>query len=380
MNVNPIRVDRIEHLEDINNKIIAELHKCDFAVADLTYARPSVYFEAGFAQRMVPVVYTCRRDHISGKADDEYGNFRVHFDLQMKNIVPWSSPSDQEFARKLKKRIAHAVTPLVHSKLSQQSQQLMAQKFAALALKEKVRRTFGICVDLVKRSGYDGMEITFAELHEHFRGVGRSLHRMEEGLISRMEVLSPGWLGTKSIKGRQDAMMVHVVVTPTTRFLNELSTNLLDGPFYSVNPTSKSGRLNQLVEHVLICSFQKVPLSRIQRGLSQFRFDRTRNEFIYDGRQAVPTSRIRGFEELLVSEYSPFMVPESAFGLLGHNPGRKAHYYQASGRIVTKEAKFVGHLSIVPRHIHIRIVDGVESEPALEQSLVDWLKQIRRHC
>lgn len=61
LKITPVRVDRIEHLEDINNKIMAELKKCDFALADLTYARPSVYFEAGYANREVPVVYTCRQ-------------------------------------------------------------------------------------------------------------------------------------------------------------------------------------------------------------------------------------------------------------------------------------------------------------------------------
>lgn len=56
LNISPIRVDRIEHFEDINNKIISELKKSDFAVAHLTFGRPSVYFEVGFAQGKVPVV------------------------------------------------------------------------------------------------------------------------------------------------------------------------------------------------------------------------------------------------------------------------------------------------------------------------------------
>jgi len=60
-NITPVRVDRIEHLDDINNRIISELERCDFAIADLTFARPSVYYEAGYAQRSVPVIYTSRR-------------------------------------------------------------------------------------------------------------------------------------------------------------------------------------------------------------------------------------------------------------------------------------------------------------------------------
>ncbi len=111
LKITPIRVDRIEHLEDINNKIMAELNKCDFALADLTYVRPSVYFEAGYADRKVPVVYTCRSDHLSGRSDDPSGNFRVHFDLKMKNIISWSSPTDATFSKKLERRVRLAVLP-----------------------------------------------------------------------------------------------------------------------------------------------------------------------------------------------------------------------------------------------------------------------------
>jgi hypothetical protein len=116
LKITSVRVDRIEHLEDINNKIVAELHKCDIALADLTYARPSVYFEAGYAQRAVPVVYTCRSDHLSGRADDKFGNFRVHFDLRMKNIIPWSSPTDIKFAKALERRVRLAVLPILRDR------------------------------------------------------------------------------------------------------------------------------------------------------------------------------------------------------------------------------------------------------------------------
>lgn len=109
---------RLEHNDDIDDRIIREIRACDFAIADLTYARPSVYFEAGYAQREVPVVYTCRRDHFAPKEDDQFGNLRVHFDLQMKNIVRWSSPNDQSFAAKLSRRVRVVIRPLVSEKES----------------------------------------------------------------------------------------------------------------------------------------------------------------------------------------------------------------------------------------------------------------------
>ncbi len=44
--ITPIRIDRKEHNNDIDDEIISELKQCDLIISDLTYARPSVYFEA----------------------------------------------------------------------------------------------------------------------------------------------------------------------------------------------------------------------------------------------------------------------------------------------------------------------------------------------
>ena len=73
LNVKAIRVDRVEHNDDIDDRIIQSLEEADFVVADLTYARPSVYFEAGYAQRVIPVVYTVRKDHFDSKGNDPFG-------------------------------------------------------------------------------------------------------------------------------------------------------------------------------------------------------------------------------------------------------------------------------------------------------------------
>ena len=108
-----VRIDRVEHNDDIDDRIIKELKECDFVIADLTYARPSVYFEAGYGQREVPVIYTCRKDHFSPIEDDKFGNYRVHFDLQMKNIIPWTSPTDRNFLKKLNVRIQKVISPIV---------------------------------------------------------------------------------------------------------------------------------------------------------------------------------------------------------------------------------------------------------------------------
>ena len=100
--VKPVIINRRQSNDDINYQIFEQLDKADFCIADLTYTRPSVYFEAGYAQRSIPVIYTVRKDHL-GKGQPE--DLRVHFDLQMKPIIVWSGVSDLTFSNRLERRI-----------------------------------------------------------------------------------------------------------------------------------------------------------------------------------------------------------------------------------------------------------------------------------
>lgn len=102
LGVTPVIISRRQSNTDLNIQIMEQLRRSDLCVADLTYARPSVYFEAGFAQREVPVIYTVRRDHLSGGQPED---LRVHFDLSMRPIVVWNSPRDRGFARRLEQRM-----------------------------------------------------------------------------------------------------------------------------------------------------------------------------------------------------------------------------------------------------------------------------------
>lgn len=63
-------------------------------LADLTHARPSVYFEVGYAHGLgVPLLLTCREDHCRGKSD----HARIYFDLEQYKISYWSRTSKGEF-------------------------------------------------------------------------------------------------------------------------------------------------------------------------------------------------------------------------------------------------------------------------------------------
>lgn len=105
----PRRIDRVIHNDFIDRKIINEIENADVCIADLTYARQSVYFEAGFAQRKIPVIYTCRQDHFINKDDF----LMVHFDLRQRNIIPWNNVSDRVFPIALKKRLTNITRPII---------------------------------------------------------------------------------------------------------------------------------------------------------------------------------------------------------------------------------------------------------------------------
>ncbi|MBL9199413.1 MAG: hypothetical protein JNL39_02855, partial [Opitutaceae bacterium] len=105
--VKALRVDRVEHNEDIDNQIFHLLNASQLCIADLTHARPSVYYEAGYATgKEKPVIYIVRSDHFRRRsnAEDPHGNLRVHFDLQMKNVISWDG-SLVDFEKRLIRRL-----------------------------------------------------------------------------------------------------------------------------------------------------------------------------------------------------------------------------------------------------------------------------------
>jgi nucleoside 2-deoxyribosyltransferase len=139
LKVSPLRVNRVLHNEDVDDKIFELLDAADICIADLTYARPSVYYEARYAFAAgKPVIYIAREDHFQPLADDPEGNLRIHFDLQMKNIIPWKE-ANRKFADALRGRIRHVMRPLQDRKRISEARLLEQSKFAVLPMSEKIR-------------------------------------------------------------------------------------------------------------------------------------------------------------------------------------------------------------------------------------------------
>ena len=99
---NPILIDRKEHVNKIDDEIIAEIRRSRFVVADFMHgddgARGGVYYEAGFAHGLgIPVIFTCREDVFE----------KVHFDTRQYNHIVWETP--EELRSSLANRIAAVV-------------------------------------------------------------------------------------------------------------------------------------------------------------------------------------------------------------------------------------------------------------------------------
>lgn len=119
-----VKIDNVEHINDINDEIIAAIRRSRFMVCDLTGYRGGVYFEAGFAYGLgLDIIYTCRKDWIkpeilknkdkedikalfdSNGREIEVKKEGVHFDIEHRNRIEWEDDKLDEFKDKLEKRI-----------------------------------------------------------------------------------------------------------------------------------------------------------------------------------------------------------------------------------------------------------------------------------
>lgn len=81
----PIRIDRVEHINSITDEIISQIRQSKFLVSDFTGQRNGVYFEAGFMLGLGrPVIWACEK----GDLDN------VHFDARQYNTIDYADADD----------------------------------------------------------------------------------------------------------------------------------------------------------------------------------------------------------------------------------------------------------------------------------------------
>ncbi len=119
-----VKIDNVEHVNDINDEIIGQIRRSRFMVCDLTGYRGGVYFEAGFAYGLgLDVIYTCREDwfkeeilkneegqEVTSLYDNNSNEIQIkkegiHFDLAHRNRIGWSPDNPEDFKMQLENRI-----------------------------------------------------------------------------------------------------------------------------------------------------------------------------------------------------------------------------------------------------------------------------------
>jgi hypothetical protein len=84
----PLRIDKHEHVNRIDDEIIGQIKRSRFMVADFTGQRHGVYFEAGLMLGLGrPVIWMCRKDELSKEGG-------LHFDIRQFNFLAYESVAE----------------------------------------------------------------------------------------------------------------------------------------------------------------------------------------------------------------------------------------------------------------------------------------------
>jgi len=100
----PMRIDKKDHNNKIDDEIVAEIKRSAFVISDFTHGdkgmRGGVYYEAGLAHGLgLPVIFTCR--------EDLFGE--IHFDTRQYNHLPWKADQLDDFRTALVNRISATI-------------------------------------------------------------------------------------------------------------------------------------------------------------------------------------------------------------------------------------------------------------------------------
>lgn len=91
---NAVIIDEVEHNDGIMDRVIAAIRDSAFVVAELTYQKSGVYYEAGFAKALGLEVI-----HIVSESDFK----SCHFDVRHLNLIVWKDHAD--LSKKLTSRV-----------------------------------------------------------------------------------------------------------------------------------------------------------------------------------------------------------------------------------------------------------------------------------
>jgi hypothetical protein len=96
----PVRIDKHEHTNLIDDEIITNIRKSKFVIADFTYNSPGVYYESGCARALnMPVINLCNKECFESEEN------KVHFDTNHHPFLLWDWDNGEELCNQLKVKI-----------------------------------------------------------------------------------------------------------------------------------------------------------------------------------------------------------------------------------------------------------------------------------
>ena len=242
--IRAFRIDEIEHSENIDERILTEISGSDLLLADLTYARPSVYFEAGFAMsKELKVLLTCRSDHFSPKSDSDPC---VHFDINHRKIIEWSNPNDKTFSKRLESHARALSRPLFERAKRDDEERRRETEFARLPVKQRLNSLFQEGVKMLRASKFEA---------EH------GLTKSKEG----KQVENLVWSGSRRSKEQIQAATLQTLERYSLR---KEGSEILK--FLLVSTADKLATGLPVSAHVIMPLLKAVPLAKLESQFADF--------------------------------------------------------------------------------------------------------------
>jgi nucleoside 2-deoxyribosyltransferase len=246
LKIKPLRVDRVEHNDDIDDKIFEMINQSQVCIADLTFARPSVYYEAGYASGLgKPVIFIARNDHFKSRDDDPMGNLRVHFDLQMKNIIKWTEPNNT-FKNKLSCRLNHVLRPILQEQKKSQALVEEERLFSKLSQNDRLKGIMKKSESLIRVRGYKKFKIDYIyyaqPYRDHFRKTSgeecHTIHIVLRHTINRTDAEGIKLFLHPNLELQEQGKVKKVDTLTIIPSLNNFRSNTLKALFPSWSPIS----------------------------------------------------------------------------------------------------------------------------------------------
>lgn len=262
LKITEVRVDMKEHNKNINDFIIEEIKKSDFIISDLTYARPSVYYESGYGERVIPIIYTVRKDHFKPKSDDPNGNLAVHFDVSMRNIIFWEDDMLSIFSKKLDKRIRHVTKPIISQLKNKNKNKEEEDDFKKKSEIDKIELIKRPLILMIRKKGFHKLikHINYSDYQLFTYGIyGQIVNNVLRILHFNL---------CKKVNGNDVRSASY-----HTRSLSEV--------FYKKEYfKQRIKRVHTIEEHQIICSIDKFNVDRIKQYNHNYKYGSDNSELI----------------------------------------------------------------------------------------------------